>query len=276
MAELRAALVVLALAGLLAGGCGDEDDSFRVGVLNECSGLFEAAREPILAATQLPFLARGAQPRGDRPSDGIEGAEIGGRTVEIVEGCVEVTQLTRQILETRRLVEEEGVDVVIGPVGEVEGSLAARLARRYPDTTFVLGASAAQEATLADPRPNVFRFSADGAQGAGGLGAYAYRELGWRTAAVVMDPVPASWEGAAGFVAEFCSLGGTVAERSVLLSGVAPGGAGADRSLGERLARSVDGTMLISGFYSPASFLRGYAADKRPLPRGCSSTGSAS
>ena len=267
MADPRRAVLLplVVVAVVLGGACGDDEEPLRIGVLTECSGLLEAAREGILASAQLPLLDRGGEPAGERPSDGIEGAEVAGRPVEIVEGCTEITALTRQILETRRLVEEEKVDVVIGPAGEVEGALASRLARRYPDTTFVLGASAAQEATLADPRPNVFRFTADGAQSAAGLGSYAFRELGWRHAAVVMDPVPASWEAAAGFVAEFCSLGGSVVERPLLLAGVVPGGAQADRLLGERLAGEVDGTMLISGFYPPTAFLRGYGAGGRPL-----------
>ena len=62
-----------------------------------------------------------------------------------------------------------------------------RLAARYPDVTFVLGSAAAQEATLADPQPNVFRFAADGTTSVAGLGAYAYHDLGWRRAALVMD-----------------------------------------------------------------------------------------
>ena len=80
--------------------------------------------------------------------------------------------------------------MVIGPVGEPEGVLVRRLAARYPDVTFVLGASSAQEATLSDPQPNVFRFVADGAQSTAGLAAYAYRDLGWRRAGLVMDPFP--------------------------------------------------------------------------------------
>ena len=47
-----------------------------------------------------------------------------------------------------------------------------------------------------------------------GLGAYAYRELGWRRAAVVGGDQPSGWSGAAAFTAEFCALGGRVVEQS--------------------------------------------------------------
>ena len=270
MAEMRrlfavgAAAICLALA---SAGCGEEEQPIRVAVLTECVGLLEAAEESILAAAQLPFIERGARLRGDGPGDGLEDASVGGRPIEMLIGCTVQGDLTRLIVELRRLIETRGADVVIGPVGEPEGVLVRRLAERYPDVTFVLGASAAQEATLSDPQPNVFRFVADGAQSAAGLGAYAYRDLGWRRAGLVMDPFPASWEAAAGFVAEFCALGGSVVSREPLFAQLESGGGAADRAIGARLRREVDGTVLIAGFISSAEFLRGYGHRMEGLPR---------
>ena len=67
--------------------------------------------------------------------------------------------------------------------------------------------------TLVDPQPNLFRFAGDGAQSVAGLGTYAYRELGWRSAVVLGDNWAEGWELVSGFVSEFCALGGTVTER---------------------------------------------------------------
>jgi branched-chain amino acid transport system substrate-binding protein len=271
MAEVRRLLAAGAVAiclALAAGGCGKEDQPVRVAVLTECIGLLEASEESILAAAQLPFMERGARLRGDGPSDGLEDVSVGGHPVELLAGCTTAaSDLTRQIVEVRRLIERRGADVVIGPVGEPEGVLVRRLAARYPDVTFVLGASSAQEATLSDPQPNVFRFVADGAQSTAGLAAYAYRDLGWRRAGLVMDPFPASWEAAAGFVAEFCALGGSVATREPLFAELEPGGAAADHAIGARLRREVDGTMLIAGFISAADFLRAYRRRTESLSR---------
>jgi branched-chain amino acid transport system substrate-binding protein len=46
-----------------------------------------------------------------------------------------------------------------------------------------------------------------------GLGTYAYRTLGWRRAVTVETAEPGSWEQTAGFIAEFCALGGTIVKR---------------------------------------------------------------
>lgn len=271
MAERRRLSVAAAAAACLAvaaAGCGDEQEPIRVAVLTECTGVLEASEGSILAVAQLPFIERGARLRGAGPAEGLEDASVGGRPAELLKGCVVTIDLTRQIVEVRRLIEKEGADVIIGPVGEEEGVLIGRLATRYPDVTFVLGSSAAQEPTLSDPPPNVFRFSADGAQSAAGLAAYAYRDLGWRRAGLVMDPLPASWETAAGFVAEFCALGGTVVSRDLLSAGgLVPDGGAADRALAARLTREVDGTALINTYYNPEEFLRAYGRQTASLPR---------
>jgi branched-chain amino acid transport system substrate-binding protein len=238
-----------------------------VAVLTECIGPFEGSKGSILAAAQLPFIDRGARPRGEGPAAGLEGASFGGRPVEMLVGCTVTSNLSGLIIEVRRLIEGSGADVIVGPVGEAEGIVVRRLAARYPNVTFVLGASGAQAATLSDPQPNLFRFVADGAQSTAGLAAHAYTDLGWRRAALVMDPLPHSWEQAAGFVAEFCALGGTVVSRDPLLSQLAPGGAAANRALTARLSRRVDGTMLISTFTNPAGFLRAYDRGTATLPR---------
>jgi branched-chain amino acid transport system substrate-binding protein len=66
---------------------------------------------------------------------------------------------------------------------------------------------------LRRPAPNVFRFVPDGAQWVAGLGSYAYHELGWRTAATVAENSSGSWPQVAGFIAEFCALGGHIRGR---------------------------------------------------------------
>jgi branched-chain amino acid transport system substrate-binding protein len=77
----------------------------------------------------------------------------------------------------------------------------------------VNGSSAAQDTTLKVQSPNFFRFGTDGAQWMAGLGAYAYNTLGWRKVVTIADDYDFPYTQNAGFVAEFCSLGGEVVQR---------------------------------------------------------------
>ena len=185
----------------------------RIGLLTDCRGLFSGYEETMLAGAELPLLERGAHLTNGKPSGGVSGARVaGGRKLQIVRGCTEVSEFTVLVEEVRRLVETEGVDAVVGPISEADGLVMRDLARKYPEVIFIPVWSGAQELTLRHPAANVYRFDTDEAQDVAGLGSYAYRELGWRRAAVVADPF-VGWQEEAAFVAEFCALGGDVTAR---------------------------------------------------------------
>jgi branched-chain amino acid transport system substrate-binding protein len=63
------------------------------------------------------------------------------------------------------------------------------LARKYQDTTFVVSTSGPREVTLGDTAPNLFRFAPDISQQVAGLGTFAFRDLGWRNAVVVLTRI---------------------------------------------------------------------------------------
>ena len=109
--------------------------------------------------------------------------------------------------------EQEDADVLIGPLSGDEGIAVANYAKEHPDKTFVNGIAGAQDATLKVQAPNFFRFHPDGAQWSAGLGDYAYNELGWKTAAIIGDDYSFPYTSLAGFVAEFCAIGGKVTKR---------------------------------------------------------------
>jgi branched-chain amino acid transport system substrate-binding protein len=127
-------------------------------------------------------------------------------------------------------------------------------ARLQPNVAFLIQPTAAPELTLDDPAPNVFRFAPDAAQTSAGLGSYAYRQLGWRRAAVVADDVPYGWAESAGFIAEFCALGGRVVARNWITFGTDPGAAAA------HVPRSVDGVYLGVAVSPMKRFLARYGA----------------
>ena len=129
----------------------------------------------------------------------------------------------------------------MGPIGGGENVVFRDLARRFPEVTFLASEMGAQETTLRDPPPNYFRFAPTGAQTTAGLGAYAYRDLGWRRAVIAAEDWYPGWEAAAGFVAEFCALGGSVVERDwYALLGVDA------RTAALRHAAKADGVLVIA------------------------------
>jgi branched-chain amino acid transport system substrate-binding protein len=210
--RFRLAASALCLA-LLAASCdGGGAGTIRIGVLADCEGLFGAAGDPSYAGAELPLIRRGARPLGPKPSSGIRDAEVAGKRVQVVFGCADGTA-EKTLSEARRLVERVGVDVLIGPTDEGEAFVVRDYARRRPQTTFLDGTAAGQSLTLDDPARNFYRFSTDGAQWSAGLGWYAYRKLGWRRAVTVADDSAFEYTQVAGFVAEFCAVGGTIVKR---------------------------------------------------------------
>ena len=86
----------------------------------------------------------------------------------------------RRASAARKLVEQDGVQILIGPLSGDEGLAIKDYAKTQPNVTFINGTSAAQDTTLRDPAPNFFRFTTDGAQWMAGLGDYAYNDKGYK------------------------------------------------------------------------------------------------
>jgi branched-chain amino acid transport system substrate-binding protein len=242
-------LAVMSLA-VAAAGCSSGEQPVRIGLLTDCRGLFSGYEETMLAGAELPLLERGARLTNGKPSGGVSDARVaGGRDLQLVRGCTEVSEFTVLVEEVRRLVESEDVDAVVGPISEADGLVMRELARKYPKVVFIPVWSGAQELTLRHPAANVYRFDTDEAQDVAGLGSYAYRELGWRRAAVVADPF-VGWQEEAAFVAEFCALGGNVTAR--LSTPMDLGKPKVARAL-----RSADGVaaLLWGGYFTGSDFL---------------------
>jgi branched-chain amino acid transport system substrate-binding protein len=263
----RALAVLLAGAAVtLAAGCGSSSaEPFRIGILSDCYGPFSGAHELNVASAELPLIERGAKLLGRTPSEGISAVKVAGRRVELSVGCVAGT--VDVIPEARRLVEEDGARVIVGPEDPAQGMVLRRYARTQPATAFLTEPSAAPELTLTDPAPNVFRFTLDAAQSSAGLGTFAYRKLGWRKAAVVADDVPYTWAEAAGFIAEFCALGGRIVDRVWIPLGTDPAAAAS------RVPRSADGVYLGAALSPMSAFLKRYSSLGHDLPSHLVSSG---
>ena len=167
-----------------------------------------------LATLEGPFTVLG--------QDGMRGVNLalkehnmmaGGMKLEIIQGSSDASP-DSAVKAARKLVEQDGVQILIGPLSGDEGLAVKDYAKTQPNVTFVNGTSAAQDTTLRDPAPNFFRFSTDGAQWMAGLGTYAYNDKGYKNVATVAEDYSFPYTQVFGFMAEFCKAGGKVPSKS--------------------------------------------------------------
>ena len=215
--------------------------SIGVGVLADCRGPYGGHYEDSVAGAVSVLRQHGGRRAGPAVTDGVVDARIGNKPVTLALGCADGTAGTA-LREARRLVEQVGVHVLIGPTAASEEVALQEYARRRPEVAFVNGQAGAQ---VLDPALNSFSFLPDSAQWMAGLGAYAYHELGWRRAATVgdLDEIFFHWPQVAGFIAEFCSLGGTIDTRVWVPRGTDDYSA----TIARLPERGIDGIVAASG-----------------------------
>ena len=197
------------------GSAAASGEPIKLGVLAECEGAFGGFNEDVIAGLTLAMVNQAGATSNSRTTatEGFTGAVAGGRPIEVVGvGCGNDTP-DRIIQEVRTLVEQDGAEIVVGPLSGDEAIAVANYAKDHPDVTFIDGIAGSQDPTLQVQAPNYFRFHGDGAQWNAGLGDAVYQEAGWRTVAVIADDYSFAWTSAAGFIADFCAVGGQVVSR---------------------------------------------------------------
>ena len=135
------------------------------------------------------------------------GYMAGGKKIEIIKGSSDASP-DSAIRATRKLVEQDGVQIMVGPLSGSEGLAVKDYSKTKPNVTFLNGSSGAQDTTLRSPSENFFRFNTEGAQWMAGLGEYAYKEKGYRNLAVLAEDYSFPYTQVFGFLEPFCRLGG--------------------------------------------------------------------
>jgi branched-chain amino acid transport system substrate-binding protein len=167
----------------------------------------------LLATLEGPFTVLG--------QDGVRGAELalkeagykaGGKKIEVIKASSDASP-DSAVKAARKLVEQDGVAILIGPLSGDEGLAVKDYAKTQPNVTFVNGTSAAQDTTLRDPAPNFYRFSTDGAQWMAGLGDYVYNDKKYRTVVTIAEDYSFPYTQVFGFMASFCRDGGHVPKK---------------------------------------------------------------
>jgi ABC-type branched-subunit amino acid transport system substrate-binding protein len=188
----------VAAVALFATGAIAQDDPIKIGVMVTLEGTYTVLGEDGLRGVELALKQANN--------------EVAGRPVEFVVAGTDTTpdSATRA---ARKLIEQDQVDVIVGPLSGSEGIAIRDLAKEYPNMTFINGISGAQETTYVDPSENFFRFNLDGAQWGSGLGEYVFNEKGWQTIATVAEDYSFAYTNFLGFAHGFCEAGGEIVER---------------------------------------------------------------
>lgn len=190
--------VAIAGAMLVSGAALAQDDVIKVGVLATLEGTYTVLGEEGVKGFKTALA---------------EGNSMGGgKKIEYVVVSSDASP-DSAVRGARKLVEQDEVDIVVGPLSGSEGIAIRDYSKTQPQVTFINGISGAQETTYVTPSENFFRFNMDGAQWSAGLGNYVYNEKGYKTVATVGEDYSFVYTQVLGFATEFCAAGGEITER---------------------------------------------------------------
>jgi branched-chain amino acid transport system substrate-binding protein len=215
----------------------------------------------LLATLEGPFAAGGA--------DGMRGAElavkqrggmVAGRKIEIIKASSDAKPDVA-VNATRKLVEQDKVDIMVGPLSGGEGIAVKDYAKTQPTITFINGSSGAQAATLVSPAPNFFRFNTEGAQWMVGLGKAAM-DKGYKRVMIIAEDYAFPYSQVQGFMSEYCRLGGKVPEKAWV-----PLGGKDYSSVIAKIPKDVDALLVVLGGSDAVNFLTQYenAGGDKPM-----------
>src|SRR5258707_13131201 len=147
------------LAALVAtGGPASAQDTIKIGALTNLEG---------------PFAVPGQDGhRGVDLAVKLHNGMAGGKKIEILKYSSDATP-DKAVAATRKAVEQDKVDIMIGPLSGDEGIAVKNYSKTHPEMVFVNGSSGAPAPTLQDPSPNFYPFHTERAQWRGGTGELA-------------------------------------------------------------------------------------------------------
>lgn len=225
----------------------------------------ETIRIGVLATLEGPFAAGG--------QDGMRGADLalaqrkgmaGGKKIEFVKGSSNANPDVA-VNATRKLVEQDKVQIMIGPLSGGEGIAVKNYSKTQPGITFINGSSGAQHTTLVDPSPNFFRFNTEGAQWMVGLGDYAFRDKGYKRMALISEDYSFPYSQVQGFMAGYCKAGGKMVEKIWVPLGTKDYAAAI-----AKIPRDIDAIFAVLGGADAVNFLTQYeqAGGTKPIVGG--------
>jgi len=224
----------------------------------------ETLKIGVLATLEGPFAVPG--------QDSMRGADLalkekngmaGGKKIEFIKVSSDATP-DKAVAATRKAVEQDKVQVMIGPLSGDEGIAVKNYAKTQPNITFVNGSSGAQATTLSDPASNFFRFNTEGAQWMVGLGEHALGK-GYKKMFLVAEDYGFPYSQVQGFMASYCAKGGKVVDKAWV-----PLGTKDYSSVIARMPKDIDAVLVVLGGSDAVNFLTQYeqAGGNKPMVGG--------
>jgi branched-chain amino acid transport system substrate-binding protein len=232
-------LLGAAMAAALAGGAYAQGGPIKIGLLATLEGPFAAGGADGMRGAELALIQRGGQ--------------VAGRKIEIIKASSNATPDVA-VNAVRKLVEQDKVDIMVGPLSGGEGIAVKDYSKTQPNMTFINGGSGAQATTLVNPSTNFFRFNTEGAQWMVGLGKAAM-DKGYKRVMIIAEDYAFPYSQVQGFMAEYCRLGGKVPIKAWV-----PLGGKDYSSTIARIPKDVDALLVILGGADAVNFLNQYEA----------------
>jgi branched-chain amino acid transport system substrate-binding protein len=237
---IKKLLAATALSTVLAAGAAQAQtqEKLKIGVLATLEGALTPLGEDALRGLEVALRQAGRK--------------AGGREIEIIMVATNASP-DSAIRGIRKLVEQDRVPLVIGPVSGSEGIAIRDYSKTQPGVTVINGTSGAMETTYVTPSENFFRFNTHGAQWMVGVGDHIYNVKKYRKIASLAEDYSFPYTQLFGLTLEFCQLGGQITERHWV-----PLGTKDFASIIAKLPEDVDAIYLGLGGGDAVNFLNQY------------------
>src|SRR5262252_9803970 len=246
---LLGALAGTAIATVLSSGA-QAQETIKIGLLATLEGPFAAGGQDGMRGAELALKERGGM--------------AGGKKIEIIKASSDAKPDVA-VNATRKLVEQDKVQIMVGPLSGSEGIAVKDYSKSQPNITFINGSSGAQATTLVYPSPDFSRSTTDGAQWMVGLGDYALTTKKYKKMALIAEDYAFPYSQVQGFMAGYCKLGGHVTHKAWV-----PLGGKDYSSVIAKLPQDVDALLVVLGGADAVNFLTQYeqAGGDKPMVGG--------
>jgi ABC-type branched-subunit amino acid transport system substrate-binding protein len=240
MTKLLGVGVTLAIALLLpaAANAQTAQNKIRIGVTATLAGALTTLGEDGVRGAQIAVKQAG---------------KVAGKEVETIVASTDASP-DSALRAVKKLVEQDKVDLIVGPLSGSEGIALRDYAKTVPNVTIINGSSGAMETTFVNPSPNFFRFNMDGAQWLAGLGDYIYNVKGYKRIVTLAEDYSFPYTQLRGLALEYCRLGGQIVDRLWV-----PLGTKDFSSIIAKLPDNVDAIYLGLGGGDAVNFFNQYA-----------------